>query len=86
MVNVRERYPVVADATERIVATFVVSVLGLATADGVDLQSFLSIDNWKTWATAAVISAFTLLKTIIAARLNGPSASLAPSVRLEPVE
>jgi hypothetical protein len=85
----REKYPVVTDAVERIVATFVVTVLGLATADGVDLQNALSIDNWKTWITAGVVAAFTLLKTIIAAQVSkrggkATSASLAPSVQLKP--
>lgn len=77
------RIPVARDVFERVAATFVVTVLGLLTADGVDLQSVLSFDNWKTWATAGIVAAFTLLKTVIAARLGG-GASLDPAVKIEP--
>jgi methyl coenzyme M reductase beta subunit len=80
---VRDKFPVVKDILERTVATFVVTVLGLATADGVDLQNALDLSNWKTWATAGVIAAFTLVKGIIASRVNGPGASLAPGVELQ---
>ena len=81
--------PVVTDAFERILATFVVTVLGAATADGVGLVDALSLDNWKAWGLAGIVAAFTLAKTIVAAfvnRRNGQatSASLAPSVVLEP--
>lgn len=81
------RFPIARDIFERVAATFVVTVLGLVTADGVDLQSVLSFDNWKTWATAGIVAAFTLLKALIATRVNkgAPSASLDPGVQLQPV-
>ncbi len=87
----REKYPVVADAVERILATFVVTVLGLATADGVDITAATNVDNWKTWLTAGIVAAFTLVKTIIAAQVSkragkATSASLAPSVQLQPTD
>lgn len=80
------KFPVGRDIFERVAATFVVSVLGLATADGVDLQSVLSVDNWKTWLTAGVIAAFTLVKALIATAISGKGASLAPGVALEPLD
>lgn len=84
------RLPIARDILERVLATFVASLLGLATADGVDLTDALSPASWKGWAAAALIAAFTLLKTMVAAQVakrNGSasSASLDPAVRLEPV-
>ena len=85
----RPSFPVVKDAIERIVATFIVTVLGLATAPAVGVEGVLKLDNWKAWGLAGVIAAFTLLKTVVAAwigRVNGraTSASLAPGVKLQP--
>ncbi len=85
----KTRYPVVTDALERVLATFVAALLGLATADGLDWTDWGSLDNWKAWAAAALTSAFTLVKTLIAmqvAKRNGQatSASLAPQVQLQP--
>ena len=79
------RFPLVRDAFERVVFTFVAAVLGLATADGVDLTQATSLGSWKAWGAAGLIAAFTLLKTIIAARIgSGTSASVDPAVQLRP--
>lgn len=83
------KFPVIKDAVERIVATFVVTVLGLATAPAIGVEGVLKLDNWKAWGLAGVVAAFTLLKTVVASwlgRVNGKatSASLAPSVKLQP--
>jgi hypothetical protein len=83
------KFPVVKDAVERIVATFVVTVLGLATAPAIGVESVLKLDNWKAWALAGVVAAFALAKTVVASwigRVNGraTSASLAPGVKLQP--
>lgn len=84
------KFPIARDIFERVAATFVVTVLGLATADGVDLQNALSLDNWKTWGVAGLVAGFTLLKSVIATRIGkrggqAVSASLDPAVRLDPV-
>lgn len=84
------KFPIARDIFERVAATFVATVLGLATADGVDLQNALSVDNWKTWGVAGVVAAFTLLKSIVATQIakrggQAASASLDPAVQLEPV-
>lgn len=84
------KFPVVTDALERVVMTFVVTVLGGVTADGVGIDEALDLGHWKVWALAGVVAAFTLLKTLIAAQIakrggQAVSASLAPSVALQPV-
>jgi len=84
-----EKFPVVKDAAERVIMTFVLTVLALATADGVDWTDWGSLSNWQTWAVAGITAAFTLVKAIVAAQIgkvNGhaTSASLAPSVKLQP--
>lgn len=84
------KFPIARDIFERVAATFVATVLGLATADGVDLQNVLSIDSWKTWGVAGVVAAFSLLKGLIATQIakrggQAASASLDPAVRLDPV-
>lgn len=81
--------PVLTDAFERVASTFVVTVLTLATTNGLNIQDYLVLDNWKAWGFAGVAAALTVVKTIVAAfiaRRNGQaaSASLAPSVVLEP--
>jgi methyl coenzyme M reductase beta subunit len=80
------RFPIARDVMERTLATFVVTVLGLATADGVDLQNVLDVDNWRTWVTAGIVAAFTLVKSAIAVKVGGRSASLDPAVSLAPTE
>jgi uncharacterized protein (DUF983 family) len=77
--------PVAVDVAERVAATFVVTVLGLASADGLQWTDWTNMKNWQTWATAGLVSAFTLVKSLIALKVGGKSASLAPSVELEPV-
>lgn len=79
------KLPVGADIVERVLATFVVTALGLATADGVGWAEWTDLSNWKTWATAGVAAAFTLVKSLVALKVGRRSASLAPSVGLEPV-
>lgn len=84
------KFPIARDIFERVAATFFATVLGLATADGVDLQNALSLDNWKTWAVAGLVAAFTFLKSVIATRVGkrdgqAVSASLDPAIRLDPV-
>ena len=80
-----ERYPVARDIAERVAATFLVTLIAMATADGVDLTAWGDLANWKTWAVAAIAAAFSLLKSIIASRIGrNPSASLDPAVKLQP--
>lgn len=79
------RYPVARDIAERVVATFVVTMLGLATADGIDWQDWGDWGHWQAWATSALAAAFSLLKGVIAVRVGRPSASLDPAVALAPV-
>lgn len=78
------KLPIGKDVFERVAATFVVTVLGLATADGLDWADWTDLTNWKTWATAGLTAAFSLVKSLIALRIGGRSASLAPSVELKP--
>lgn len=83
------RFPIARDIFERVASTFVVALLGMATADGVGWVDWFGLASWKAWAGAALIAAFTLLKTLVAtqiAKRNGQatSASLDPGVRLQP--
>src|SRR5690242_13640807 len=80
-----ERYPVIRDVVERVLATFVMTMLALATADGVDWTEWTDWGHWKTWAISALAAAFSLLKSLIATRVGrNPSASLDPAVKLQP--
>ncbi len=76
--------PVLTDVFERVLSTFVITVLTAATADGLNWTDLLKVDNWQTWAFAGVAAVFTLLKGMWASRVGRKSASLAPSVGLEP--
>lgn len=83
------RFPVLRDAVERVLATFVVSLLGLATADGVGWVDWANVSNWRVWGISGLVAAFTVLKTAIATRIakrNGQatSASFDPAVQLQP--
>ena len=84
------KFPVATDIFERVAATFGVTLLTFLTSDMLNWQDVLKLDNWKGWGTAALAAAFTTLKGLLAtqvAKRNGQatSASLAPSVQLEPV-
>lgn len=79
------KLPVGADVVERVLATFFVTVFGLATADGIGWTEWADLGNWKTWATAGLAAAFSLVKSLIALRVGRKSASLAPQVGLAPV-
>lgn len=85
MVNVRERFPVASDIFERVASTAIQSTLALATADGIELADWLQIDSWRSWGFVGLVTAFSLVKSILATKVSGPGASLAPSVKLEPV-
>jgi hypothetical protein len=83
------KYPVARDIAERVLVTFVVTLLGLATADGVNWTEWGSWNHWQTWAVSALTAAFSLLKGLIATRIgkvgrNATSASLDPAVKLAP--
>lgn len=78
------RFPIGRDILERVLATFGLTVLALATADGVDWTDWGSVDNWKTWGVAGIAAAFSLIKGLIATRVGGRSASLDPAVKLAP--
>jgi hypothetical protein len=82
------RFPVGRDIAERVLATFVMTVLGLATADGINWTDWGSLDNWQTWGVGGLTAGFSLLKGLIASRISkrqGRSASLDPGVKLQPV-
>jgi hypothetical protein len=78
------KFPVAKDIAERVIATFVVSVLGLATSDAVGWQDVLKLDNWKLWSAAGLVTAFSLLKNLITSKIGGKGASAVPSVTLAP--
>ena len=80
-----DRYPIARDIIERVGATFVLTLLSLATADGINWTDWGSMDNWRAWAIAALTAAFSLVKGIIATRFGRESASLDPAVGLQPV-
>jgi len=79
------KIPVARDVAERVLATFVVAVLGPATADGIGWIDWANVDNWKVWGVAGLTAAFTLIKALIATKTGQKSASLDPAVALEPV-
>jgi len=64
------RYPIARDIFDRVWRTFLVVVAGLATTDGLGVQDWLSLDNWKTWITAGVAAAFTLLLSLVATQVG----------------
>lgn len=78
------KLPIGKDIFERVAATFVVTVLGLASADGLDWTQWTSLDNWQTWGAAGLAAVFSLIKGLIATKVGGRSASLAPGVELAP--
>lgn len=85
-----ERFPILTDIFERVSATFGVVLLTFLTSDTLNWQDVLQLDNWKGWATAALAAAFTTLKAAVATQIakrrgRATSASLAPSVKLQPV-
>lgn len=80
------RFPIGRDIVERVLATFVLTVLGLATADGIDWTDWGSLDNWQTWGVAGIVAVFTLVKGLIATKIGGRSASLDPAVKLQPTD
>lgn len=85
-----DRFPVVRDIAERCLATFVMTLLALATADGVQWTDWTNLSNWRTWAISAVAAVFSLIKGLVASRVvggrgGGRSASLDPAVQLAPV-
>ena len=84
-----KRFPIFADIFERVVATFGVVLATFLTSDALNWQDVLQLDNWKGWATAALAAAFTTLKAAVATQISkrqgqATSASLAPSVQLQP--
>lgn len=80
-----DRYPLFRDIAERVLTTFVLTVVTLATADGIDWTDWGSLDNWQTWAVAGLAAVFSLIKGLIATRVGRKSASLDPKVGLQPV-
>lgn len=85
-----EKFPVMRDAFERLVRTFLQAVLAAGISDGIDIQNVLSLDTWKTYALAGIAAAISLIMSAIATRVaryqgRASSASLDPEVKLQPV-
>jgi hypothetical protein len=85
MTTLFNRYPVARDIAERVLATFIMTLLALATADGVGWDDWADWGHWQTWAVSAIAACLSLLKGLVAARIGkNPSASLDPAVKLQP--
>ena len=87
---IRQKFPIVTDIVERVASTFGAGVVAAWVSSGLDWQHSFTADSVRTYVGAGVLAAFTLLKGMAAtfiSRRNGQatSASLAPSVQLEPV-
>ncbi|MDH6709736.1 hypothetical protein P3T27_006485 [Kitasatospora sp. MAA19] len=68
------------DLAERTVATYVVALLGLLLADGVDLAS---IGTLRAATVAALPAALTVIKSAVATFVGDPtSAAILPKQRL----
>lgn len=84
------RFPVGRDVAERVLSTFVLTVLTLASADGLDWTDWTDMGNWRAWAVAGLAAAFSLTKGLLASQVGkmrgrATSASLDPVVKLQPV-
>lgn len=87
---IRQKFPVVTDIVERVGSTFIGAVLTAWVSSGLDWQHAFTPGSVRTYVGAGALAVFSLIKGMAATfvnRRNGQatSASLAPSVQLEPV-
>jgi hypothetical protein len=85
------RFPVVRDIFDRLWRTFVQAVLAVAITDGINLQSVLDLETWKTYGLAGVAACLSLIMSLLATRVGkirgqANSASFDPAVKLQPVD
>lgn len=85
------KFPVARDIVERVLSTFVLTLLTLATADGINWADWADLRNWQSWGVAALAAAFSLFKGLLASQIGkrggaATSASLDPGVQLAPVD
>jgi hypothetical protein len=79
------KFPVLADAVERIGMTFILTIGAAATADGVNLADWGSTSFWEKVGFAGLLAAFTAVKVAVGNAVGKKGGSVAPQVGLEPV-